>query len=69
MTRLSFLLAVGIGYAVGARAGQRRYDDAVVRAARTFAERPEVQEVAGVVTAQAGALLRRASSRGRSARV
>ncbi|MEX5631768.1 hypothetical protein [Parafrankia sp. FMc2] len=57
--RPSVVIALGIGYVLGARAGREHYD-AIMRQAREVRERPEVQTVAGVVSAQAGALVQRA---------
>ncbi|MCK9929915.1 hypothetical protein MXD62_22570 [Frankia sp. Mgl5] len=56
--RPSVVVALGIGYVLGARAGRGHYD-AIMRQAREVRERPEVQSVAGVVSAQAGALAQR----------
>jgi len=53
--RPSVVLALGIGYVLGARAGRDHYD-AIMRQVREVRERPEVQSVAGVVSAQAGSL-------------
>ncbi|WP_018636926.1 hypothetical protein [Parafrankia elaeagni] len=56
--RPSVVIALGIGYVLGARAGREHYD-AIMRQAREVRERPEVQTVAGVVSAQAGTLVQR----------
>lgn len=58
MGKIGFFVGFGVGYVVGARAGRERYD-AIVRRLRTVRERPEVQQAAGVVTAQAGGLVER----------
>jgi len=55
--RPAFLVGVGLGYVVGARAGRERYE-ALLRAGRELVQRPAVQTAAGVVTAKAGSLLR-----------
>ncbi len=57
LLRPLFVVGLAVGYVVGARAGRDRYE-ALVRTARSFAERPVVQGVAGLVTAKAGSLLR-----------
>ncbi|CUU55524.1 hypothetical protein Ga0074812_105176 [Parafrankia irregularis] len=56
--RPSVAIALGVGYVLGARGGREHYD-AIMRQAREVRERPEVQSVAGVVSAQAGALFHR----------
>jgi len=58
--RLSFLAGLGMGYVLGARAGHERYD-AIASQARRFADRPVVQEAAGLISAQVTALGRRAT--------
>ncbi|HMA48092.1 MAG TPA: hypothetical protein VKP11_13020 [Frankiaceae bacterium] len=58
MRKISFLLGFGAGYVLGARAGRERYDS-IVRRLRAVSERPEVQQAAGLVTAQAGGLVER----------
>jgi hypothetical protein len=52
-------LAFGLGYLFGTRAGREQYD-ALSRQARLVWDRPEVQSVAGIVSAQAGGAYRRA---------
>ncbi len=56
--RPSVVIALGVGYVLGARAGRERYD-AIMRQAREVRERPEVQSAAGLVSAQAGTLYQR----------
>jgi hypothetical protein len=51
--QLMFAAGVAVGYVLGARAGRDRYE-AIMRSMRELKERPEFQEAAGVVTAQAG---------------
>lgn len=51
--RPSVIAGFGVGYLLGARAGRERYDE-ILRWARDFSERPEVQGAAGLVFAQAG---------------
>jgi hypothetical protein len=59
--RLSFLLGLGTGYVLGARAGRERYD-ALMRSFREAKEQPGVQSAAGVVAAQASGLAQKARS-------
>ncbi|MBX6389683.1 MAG: hypothetical protein IRZ08_11920 [Frankia sp.] len=56
--RPSVALAFGLGYLLGTRAGRESYDE-ITRQARLLWDRPEVQSVAGIVSAQAGAVYRR----------
>jgi len=51
--RPSVVLALGLGYVLGARAGREQYD-VIMRQVREVRERPEVQSAAGLVSAQAG---------------
>ena len=53
--RISFLTGLAAGYVLGARAGRERYDQ-LVKAAKTIAEHPAVQQAAGTVQAQAAGL-------------
>ncbi|MCK2220041.1 YtxH domain-containing protein [Actinomadura sp. ATCC 31491] len=50
--RMTFTLGLAIGYVLGSRAGRERYEQ-IKRAAQRVADNPRVQEVAGVVGAQA----------------
>lgn len=59
--RLTFLLGVGAGYVLGARAGRERYDQ-LMRSFRDAKEQPGVQSAAGVVAAQATGLAQKARS-------
>ena len=59
--RLTFLLGVGAGYVLGARAGRERYDQ-LMRSLREAKEQPGVQSAAGVVAAQATGLAQKAKS-------
>lgn len=59
--RLTFLLGVGAGYVLGARAGRERYDQ-LMRSFREAKEQPGVQSAAGVVAAQASGLAQKAKS-------
>ena len=51
--RITFVAGLAIGYVLGAKAGRARYEQ-LARTARKVADSPLVQEVAGVVGAQAG---------------
>lgn len=51
----SLVVGFGIGYLLGARAGRERYD-VIVREIRSLQERPELQSVAGVISAQVGGM-------------
>jgi hypothetical protein len=53
---LLFGAGVAIGYVLGARGGRQAYDD-LVETAQKIMDNPTVQEVAGVVQAQANRLL------------
>ena len=53
--RISFLTGLAVGFVLGARAGRERYDQ-LVKAAKTVAEHPAVQQAAGTVQAQAAGL-------------
>lgn len=64
-TRLIFLAGVGVGYIAGARGGRERYEE-LVRRARDLAERPELQEAAGVLRAQVSSVAANLSHRARA---
>jgi hypothetical protein len=53
--RFSFIAGLATGYVLGARAGRERYEQ-IMKAARSFAENPTVQQAAGAVQAQATGL-------------
>jgi hypothetical protein len=53
--RFSFVVGLAAGYVLGARAGRERYEQ-IMKAARSFAENPTVQQAAGAVQAQATGL-------------
>jgi len=59
--RPSVALAFGIGYLFGTRAGRESYDE-ISRQARLVWDRPEVQSVAGIVSAQVGGAYRHAKT-------
>ena len=51
MYRFSFVAGLATGYVLGARAGRERYEQ-IMKAARTVAENPSVQQAAGAAQAQ-----------------
>ena len=46
--RVGFLFGLGIGYVLGAKAGQERYQQ-IIEAAKSFRENPGVQRLSGEV--------------------
>jgi hypothetical protein len=62
--QVMFAAGVAIGYVLGARAGRERYE-AIIRSMRELKERPEFQETAAVVTAQAGHIAGSVANRAR----
>ena len=60
--KVTFLVGVGAGYVLGARAGRDRYES-LARAARGFADTPAVQEAAGVLQAQVASLAQQAKDK------
>ncbi|MGW0807410.1 YtxH domain-containing protein [Nonomuraea sp. NPDC002799] len=50
--RMTFAMGLAVGYVLGSRAGRERYEQ-IKRTAQRLADNPRVQEVAGVVGAQA----------------
>ncbi|MEV0613998.1 YtxH domain-containing protein [Nonomuraea sp. NPDC050404] len=50
--RMTFAVGLAVGYVLGSRAGRERYEQ-IKRTAQRVADSPRVQEVAGVVGAQA----------------
>jgi hypothetical protein len=56
--RPSVVIALGVGYVLGARGGREHYD-MIMRQLRDVRERPEVQSAAGLVSAQAGTVYQR----------
>ncbi|MBF8188977.1 YtxH domain-containing protein [Nonomuraea sp. K274] len=50
--RMTFAVGLAVGYVLGSRAGRERYEQ-IRRTAQRVADNPRVQEVAGVVGAQA----------------
>ena len=62
--QLMFAAGVAVGYVLGARAGRERYET-IIRSMRELKERPEFQETAAVVTAQAGQIAGSVANRAR----
>ncbi|WP_238429739.1 hypothetical protein [Frankia nepalensis] len=58
--RPTVALAFVAGYLLGTRAGRESYDE-IARQARLVWDRPEVQSVAGIVSAQVGGIYSRAA--------
>ncbi|HEY9390844.1 MAG TPA: hypothetical protein VIR27_13900 [Mycobacteriales bacterium] len=54
--KMGFVVGLGIGYVLGARAGRQRYES-IVRTARRVREHPTVQSTAGMLQAQAGSVM------------
>ncbi|MEO3868482.1 YtxH domain-containing protein [Nonomuraea sp. B12E4] len=50
--RMTFAVGLAVGYVLGSRAGRERYEQ-IKRTAQRVADSPRVQEVAGVMGAQA----------------
>jgi hypothetical protein len=62
MYRISFVTGFAAGYVLGTRAGRERYEQ-IMKAARTVAGNPTVQQAAGAVQAQASELASTAGSK------
>jgi hypothetical protein len=60
LRRIYLVLGLAVGYVLGTRAGRERYET-IRDAARRVADRPEVQEAAGLVAAQVSRFARRAA--------
>ena len=60
LRRIYLVLGLAVGYVLGTRAGRERYET-IRDAARRVADRPEVQETAGLVAAQLAHMTRRAA--------
>jgi hypothetical protein len=60
--RVVFLIGVGIGFVLGARAGRERYEQ-MVKAARKAKDSPAVQQAAGAIQAQATGLAKTAKDK------
>ncbi|HVV29508.1 MAG TPA: hypothetical protein VHC41_01385 [Mycobacteriales bacterium] len=56
MKRIVFLTGIAFGYVLGTRAGRQRYET-IARTARSVADRPEVQGVAGILRARVGGVV------------
>jgi hypothetical protein len=59
---MTFAVGMAIGYVLGSRAGRERYEQ-IKRTAQRVADNPRVQEIAGVVGAQASKYAGMARSR------
>jgi hypothetical protein len=55
--RMAFVVGLGVGFVLGARAGRERYEQ-LVRATRKAADSPAVQQAAGAIQAQAAGLVK-----------
>jgi hypothetical protein len=53
--RATFVVGAAVGYLLGTRAGRERYEQ-IKRLSRRIGESPTVQEVAGLLREQAGAV-------------
>lgn len=60
--KATFVMGLGTGYVLGAKAGRNRYEQ-IQRLASSFWERPMVQSATGTVTHQASSLLGSAKSK------
>lgn len=59
--KMSFLVGMGVGYVLGAKAGRARYEQ-LMRAFHQLMENPTVQSAAGTVQSQAFELADKAKS-------
>jgi hypothetical protein len=55
--RFVFIVGVGVGFVLGARAGRERYEQ-LVKATRKAKDSPAVQQAAGAIQAQAAGLVK-----------
>ena len=55
--RMAFVVGLGVGFVLGARAGRERYEQ-LVRVTRKAADSPAVQQAAGAIQAQAAGLVK-----------
>ncbi|PBC79966.1 hypothetical protein BX265_4795 [Streptomyces sp. TLI_235] len=53
MWKVTFIMGVGVGYVLGAKAGRQRYEQ-IVRTAQKVSQNPKVQDAAGKARQQAG---------------
>ncbi|GAB2911223.1 YtxH domain-containing protein [Nonomuraea fastidiosa] len=60
--RMTFAVGLAIGYVLGSRAGRERYEQ-IKQAAQRVADNPRVQEVAGIVGAQASKVVGKARTK------
>jgi len=54
---MAFVVGLGVGFVLGARAGRERYEQ-MVKATRKAADSPAVQQAAGAIQAQAAGLVK-----------
>jgi hypothetical protein len=54
---MAFVVGLGVGFVLGARAGRERYDQ-MVKVTRKAADSPAVQQAAGAIQAQAAGLVK-----------
>jgi len=54
---MAFVVGLGVGFVLGARAGRERYEQ-MVRVTRKAADSPAVQQAAGAIQAQAAGLVK-----------
>ena len=55
--RMAFVVGLGVGFVLGARAGRERYEQ-MVKVTRKAADSPAVQQAAGAIQAQAAGLVK-----------
>ncbi|GAA3140832.1 MULTISPECIES: YtxH domain-containing protein [Nonomuraea] len=60
--RMTFAVGLAVGYVLGSRAGRERYEQ-IKQTAQRVADNPRVQEVAGIVGAQASKVAGKARTR------
>jgi hypothetical protein len=64
--RFVFIVGLGVGFVLGARAGRERYEQ-LVKLTRKAKDSPAVQQAAGAVQAQAAGLVKTTKGRWLSA--
>jgi hypothetical protein len=60
--RMSFVVGLGVGFVLGARAGRERYDQ-MVKMAQSTRENPQFQQATATIQTQAASLLSTASQK------
>jgi hypothetical protein len=60
--KMVFIIGLGVGFVLGARAGRERYEQ-LVKSARKAADSPAVQQAAGAIQAQATGLAKTAKDK------